>query len=163
MKKKIGIILVIILIISTTYMHKVLALGMTGGLGGADIEQGMTTEKFQEMMEQGTATVNGGTQKQKQLTSSTNQNDFSTLLKENQILKQKLTNITASNQKSEISNYINYRNNCQNDNNDKIIKNRNNISSKLKNESKENFLKGKKLLITLHVSPIYTTSLMEAV
>ena len=86
MKKKIGIILVIILIISTTYMHKVLALGMTGGLGGADIEQGMTTEKFQEMMEQGTATVNGGTQKQKQLTSSTNQNDFSTKIIYNLII-----------------------------------------------------------------------------
>ena len=35
------------------------------------------------------------------------QNDFSSLLKENQILKQKLINI-SSNQKSEITNYINY-------------------------------------------------------
>ena len=40
------------------------------------------------------------------ISNNLNQNDFTSLLKENQILKQKLTNITT-NQKSEITNYIN--------------------------------------------------------
>lgn len=86
MKKKIGIILVIILIISTAYMNKVLALGMPGGLGGADIEQGMSEEKFTEMFEKGEATTNGGTQKTQQLASSTHQNEFSTKIIYNLII-----------------------------------------------------------------------------
>ena len=51
------------------------------------------------------------------ITNNLNQNDYSTLLKENQLLKQKLTNINT-NQKSEITNYINYiENKIKNDNN----------------------------------------------
>ena len=41
------------------------------------------------------------------ISNNLNQNEYSTLFKENQLLKQKLTNINA-NQKSEITNYINY-------------------------------------------------------
>ena len=55
------------------------------------------------------------------ISNSLNQNDFSFLLNENQILKQKLTNITT-NQKSEITNYINYiENQIKNDNNNNNI------------------------------------------
>ena len=55
-------------------------------------------------------------------TNNLNQNDYPSLLKENQLLKQKLININA-NQKSEITNYINYiENKIKNDNNDNIIK-----------------------------------------
>ena len=42
------------------------------------------------------------------ISNNINQNELSSLFKENQLLKQKLTNITATNQKSEITNYINY-------------------------------------------------------
>ena len=57
------------------------------------------------------------------ISNNLNQNDFSSLLKENQLLKQKLINI-SSNQKSEITNYINYIENKikNNDNNEILIK-----------------------------------------
>ena len=55
------------------------------------------------------------------ISNNINQNDFSSLLKENQILKQKLTSI-STNQKSEITNYINYiENKIKNDENYNII------------------------------------------
>ena len=105
------------------------------------------------------------------ISNNLNQNDFSSLLKENQILKQKLINI-SSNQKSEITNYINYIENKikNNDNNeinikeeefDKSITNKSfsNLESKkeidfgiiIKNEEKKNENKIEKIINSFNI------------
>ena len=98
-------------------------------VGDDDIKSQINTQKFNNNSNQVIINniqniINNVENKSNDIISNNlNQNDFSSLLKENQMLKQKLINI-SSNQKSEITNYINYIENKikNNDNNEINIK-----------------------------------------